>query len=802
MADISISRLLTATIKSRTAVKAFSDTFVSMSWVTTSSLEDIFDISMPTLTASLKFLLTDKAFFETLVADDEIEVTSNVSGGLTLYLTIVSCNIVYSKGEVDIQCSAGWLTESPKFKGIVQLLEEDWSDVQAKYGIEDIEYHRKAPAVQIAVESKGDFALGVANASPRPSALSLTPFTISNDVRDWYPIPGYNPFAAGWYQHKGLAIIPTFDSALQKKFSGIIGYSVSPDDIADYRFSSAHEPVTHVITRSAGKLGPAPLIDLANKSSARIWHIPQRGLSAMYVSEAGVGQELHWTDGVVTQLSADVSPVVYVVAITPDYYISLDTSANVLEAHSRYDSSVSYQIKTLTASESSAIRLKIQASDLMFVVDELLMPEEHFSNSNAVLASYHLWFNEGAQVGNYPNEQFLLGIHFQIVDNYSAPVVVESMEYITHVERVAIDAGNTNVQQPYYLGSTVVRTDDAYVSTKGSYTVQALFATATAVSTTYKYVGVCYCNSYAEGYDVDIQAYDIFTQITSLPALSSLTQFGVQFYDSCASCQVPTTYESTMITGSILFNSSYYYFVVGVGDSGLFVEQLSPSISALANQPFVYFVDVPVQPTERQSVLASIMVFDRTPNLTWSMWRILSHSGVTSSGVSWYAKYVDILGSGLIQGWDPELRLVSYRRNLLFNTSQTPAVYRAQLGGSPFTSRTIGDSVFVSKLRSGRQAEVQMPFKVGMAPTLPADLASVLGKIEIDITGFSTGSFDANLSALHIIPLGALVSIQFPTERWWTYVFKVTSYSLNYDGVVSATVSGIVVKRVYNPPLG
>lgn len=796
MADVSISRLLTATIKTRTATMSFNETFVGMNWTTTSSLEDIFDISMPTLTASLNFLLTNKSFFESIIAGDEIEVTSNISGGLTLYLTVVSCNIVYSKGEVDIQCSAGWLTESPKFKGIVQLVEENWEDTQARYGIGDVEYHRKTPPIQIAVEAKGDFALGVANAYARPAALALTPFTISSDVRDWYPIPGYNPFTAGWYQHKGLAVIPTFESALERKFAGLLGYVVSEDNIVDYRFSSAHEPVTHVVTRSAGKIGPAPLVDLSEKSSAKAFHIPQRGLSAMYASDATT-QELHWTDGVVTSLP--VASDVRVAAILPEYYITLDSSTNKLEAHSRYDASETYLVKDLTANESNAIRMAIQASNYLRIIDELPMPESHVSGTSSVLGSYHLWFDRGQQIGGYPNEEFMMGLCFQVLDNATTPVVLESMVYVTHAERVQMNAGASNTDIPYYLGSTVVKTDSAYVSTKGTYAVQALFSTSSQLTSTAKDAGICYCTAFVDGYVKSIQVYDFFTPVTSLTPLSTLTEFGLMFSDSCASCQVPTTYEATMLAGSILYNSgsSWYYFVFSIGDSGLVLEQLAPPLGGVSNRPYVYFVDVPMQPTERQSVLASIIVIDRVGSSSWGSWVVFSHSGATDSNVSWYKKYVDILGSGSVLVWDPDCRSLWFRRNLLFNITQTPPVYRLQLGGSPFSSRTIGEDVYTSKLRSGRRAELQMPFRVGRTPLLPTDLSTTLGKLELDITGFTTGQFVADLSALHVIPLGGLLAVKFPTEKDWTYTVKVTSYSLRYDGLVSATVSGIVVGRTY-----
>lgn len=729
--------------------KTYDDELISFTWSTRNNEGTSFSASIPKVNASLTLCVVDD-FIATVDRKAKVEISSTEGDGLVLPLSIIEVTPLKKKGETEISCTGNFFEDTNNIFGTLVIPAADFEVTKENYGLDMVELPEANNEVTINVSKKEDIALGIAWGFNTRRNISVTPFTTGD----------------GSFSKDGIGIFKNMKEVVNDRYAPV--YRISADQIVDYNIEAAQPPVTHVQTTKLGELGPTPqipastlskysdadsadyeaLIDnnvraayIEESQEAAVWHISEN-------SDATIAsQVIDWSDG--TQTIWDSSkPAQKVIGIF-DGAFAVIRNATTIDIVDREDPE--HVLASVTVDDTSTLWASHTRDVLRGSKTNVLTATEDYPNMSDVQI---LWFRHITPAGYF-------AVWF---NGTNAGTLKDSTTYATgeyyFVASNKVKPDTNEVQDHYYAQAIFVSSSSSTSGTPRVAFSVTQPASAMAPSAPTKQVLPLMTLDFA-GYGDALDAITVRRTINNSNPLYMTWSYAINFSGQT----VPVVMVEKLTTGS--------------------AEQFGYANMLQAK----WAADPDIIGPDYESVTLLAIRYGGT-------WSLIQAGAAGSTATN--------LQSGSIVEWAGENSLhFMFGRGVfmaaIYEGNKYWTIY-LQLDMLPFISRQQGAPMMSHRIAIGSNNVVTLPFKVGALQQFDKHAWDKdKGRIEIELAQFSvrnnlTGEWLLkSVQALNIIATTAYVKVQLDETESEIDV-KTTGFSISYNGVVTAKLSGIITE--------
>ena len=733
--------------------KTYDEELISFTWSTRNNEGTSFSASIPKVNASLTLCVVDD-FIATVDRRAKVEISSTEGDGLVLPLSIIEVTPLKKKGETEISCTGNFFEDTNSIFGTLEIPAADFEVTKEDYGLDMVEMPEANNAVTVNVSKKEDIALGIAWGFNTRRNISVTPFTTGD----------------GSFSRDGIGIFKNMKEVVNDRHAPV--YRISADQIVDYNIEAAQPPVTHIQTTKLGELGPTPQIpatvltkysDFPTDNSVDLSEYKasiDNNVRAFYVEESQVAavwhvsenrdetiaaQTLDWSDGTQTVWDS-TAPRQQVIGIFDNAFVRIK-NATAIEIVDRED--VENVLKTVTVDDTSTLWVSHPRDYFQCGKTNALAPTDNYSNMSDVQV---LWFRHITPAG-------YIGIWY---DGTNAGTLKDNSATYT--------AG-----RHYFVASNKVKPDTN--ETQDHYYAQALFVSSLEQGST------------------DAIPRILFSVTRNAAGTISVSR---QVLAVCVLGQGIGTARDAIINRKTVSASNPMYVtwnnLATSGTPVVVTEKLAGSTSTLEVQSLGgnnvhWLADIDTIGIDYLSTPQLVLFAN-------GEWNLLQENA---------AGNLVVLQRGSLFDWlSDETSLLAIQGRgvfapLLYEGDYYWTVY-LQMDALPFISRQQGSPMMSHRIAVGSNNVVALPFKVGALQQFDKNVWDKdKGRIEIELAEFSvrnnaTGAWLVkSIQALNIIATTAYVKVQLDETEEEIDV-KTTGFSISYNGVVTAKLSGIITE--------
>ena len=779
--------------------RIYREELIEFSWLTRNNEGASFSASVPSLTATL--LITPPefdAFVNNINRESDIFVYSDDEGGLTLPLSVIESTPLSRKGTLEISCTGNFFTETNSIFGTLKVEADDWEDTQAKFGLGMVELHEPNNEFTANVTKKEDIALAAAWSFNTRRNISCTPFTTGDNN----------------FKNDGIGIFRNMKEQANDVYAPV--YRIYSEDIIDYDVEAAQPPVTHIQTTTLGKLAPNPQIPETTvvkysgkagssdiSTNVRSFYLEESQLAAIYMlSEQKdaqgqvvmASQNITWSDGV--QTTFDSNDQIKVIGIFSTAFVDVLNNT---------------QIRLIDRTNSNNIIATINVNDALELwedTDQSLLGARR-TNKISGTDIYTgmgdaeiLWFKKVTTDG-------VAGLWYDGT-NYGLVTVSSTYAGYEFVESCKVNSDTAN-DTKYYVEALFIKGVQRIaiyftraVNTSPQFGVQALPNIPSVVSSLPATLPIPFTITTPTGIVQLVANINkaAFTQTAKgldyiakkLTPTSSAKAYALNFVSFVLSKEISDT---------VTYEGAQYSVTLPVGTASTLqiveMDYISSSSSATLKFASSEYSNgrwvVDSQAIAPDYLSTSLLLID--PKGTWYL---LSDTVEESTSAFLLAQ------TGSIPEWSSQSQMFYTMCRGAFMAyvymgDNYWTVY-LQMDSVPFLSRQSGVPTMSQRIAEGTTNEVVLAFKVG---ALQQDDKFIwdkdTGRIEIELSKFRVRDnitrewIEKDVQALNIIATTAYVRVQLdPAEPNDWITIKTTGFSLNYDGLVTAKVSGIIVE--------
>lgn len=751
--------MITISIKHGDIENSYTEEIETFAWDARNNEATGFSASVPNLTATVTLGIAD-SFLSKVCAGDLLQITSDIDDGLVLPLYVLEATTLYRKGKTEISCAGNFFEQTNNIFGTLTLAADDWATTQEKYGLEKVEMHEPNRGVIINVDKKEDIALGVAWGFDTRRNISLTPFSTAD----------------GTFADDGIGIFENTKNPLPEQYAPL--YKIKAEDIVSYEVEAASPPVTHIQTTSLGDLGPTPQIPtiavpkysgaLGSQDiddNVKAYFIEETGLAAIYTAMENqegevVSQSLTWTDG----------------------FTNIWTTGERKRIIGIFENR--YALITGT-SEVSIVNRETELVENTFNVDTTALYQSPTNDPVAVLRPFKT--NKLFATPEFPNMAELEILWFRQATTSEQP-------QIGIVYSEAYTGGGMILTAESEPGDMLFAESCKIRSTASdlAYGVKALFWVP---STSPKCIVVSIFQGEQQG-DLRTQQYSRFLSTQNLvqPGQSVVSIKPLDII-ACEPDPTPETPDYTL-WGAVLQQGNETLTLSVAYE----VDDITHDIKVYWAYPGTASAKWLLEGTEIGVKYGDAPLLLTAPNGAWALITIVVYPlqlGIT------------ILQQGNMLDWAGEDTLLYYLGHgtfigMIYKGSAYWDVF-LQTGVMPLLSRKRGEATLSQKIAEGNTNTLLLDFKVGalqQKDKLTWDSAA--GRITVELTKFFvknnvTGEWiEKDIQAINILATTSYVQIYLTPDDQEDDVVtlvKVLGYSLSYNGLVRASLTGIIVAQ-------
>ena len=740
--------MLTAKIiKADGTYREYSEELIKFSWQTRNNEGASFSASIPTLTATFVLCKSDD-FIKSLDRTSRVEISSDTPGGLTLPLSILEVTPLDRKGKTEISCSGNFFKQTNNIFGTLKIPAGDWETTQENYGLGMVELHENNPEVTVNVDKKEDIALGVAWGFNTRRNVSVTPFTTGD----------------GSFSNDGIGLFKNVKEQVNDDTAPV--YRIEAEDIIDYDIEPAQPPVTHIQTTTLGKLGPTPQIPtmtmtkytdkddpdyqpkvddnaracyIEETQTAAVWHISEN------TDETIASQTLEFSDGVVVSWPTTEGKK-QVIGIFDDAYV-LVKNAQEIEIRSRIDSTV---LHTIAIDNTSALWTSQDHDRMRGFKTNFISAHDQYTDMKDTQV---LWFRH-ITPGGY------IGIWY---DGTDAGVIRDNSATYTDGDY-------------YFVSSNKVLADAS--ETQNKYYAQAIYSD---VTTRKKLIAFSFTRN----------ALGVATFVRQpLPDVS------LSFAGYGTALDAISTRKTVSASAPVYIAWSYTKVIGGVATPMITIEKVTNSAGT---EQFNYSGFIQARwAAESTQIGVDYATTTLLGIIYGGTWVLVQANAAGSTATA--------LQRGNIGEWAGEDAFYfMFGRGvfmvLVYKGNQYWDLY-LQMDIIPFLSRQKGEPMMAQKIADGNTNTVTLAFKVGALQQYDKNAWDEdKGRVEITLASFRVRNnstkqwLEKSVQALNIIATAAYCRVQFDegVERY--AIIKTTGFSIDYEGDVTARLSGIIVEQ-------
>lgn len=650
-------------------------------------------------------------------------------GDLQLTLTVIEVSNLDRKSICEISCTGDFFKASNNVWGTLTIpAAESWAITQENYGLRMVEAHTPPPEAVVSIRKKEDLALGLLWSYPERHNLSVTPFSTVD----------------GKFSGNGVGIFKNTRPGQADPHAPV--YRIDADQIIDYQIEAAQPPVTHLRTASLGKLAPTPQIPAISVykhdpessifTNMQAFYIEETQLSAVWtLSEDSDGniltQTLNWSDGHTTIFPPNQYPEpLKIVGILQNAFVRFFSGSTPrIDIVDRRTLVIIAQVNTGPT------------EDLAMVTP---FGRHIAAKTNLIMSAQGhplqiLWLKTNTDGGGFALTAYK--------GNYK---IIASPDDFTE-QYVFIESCKTTCPSD------------------GSLCVAAYYANGTQQLMPYIYIN--------NNDEVDTGVFIYPPAATELPQHSMPMDILVE--------KLPYTTNPGQV---------YVLWLSPIGVAT--VTKLKPSETEVYAQWQYALLETPVA---GKWLIAPDTVSPKyfETEMLWTggaRWEIVKPLDQDTAA---------ILQRGNILEWAGTNKFYFIMSRSIYAT----AIYKGnnywevylQIDANPFASRTTGEPAISHKIADGPTNVIDLPFKVGALNQLDgSSWDEDRGRIELQISKFyvrhggETNFVLKDIAALNVIATSSYVEVFLDPRDAQPVTVKVTGFSINYDGAITAKLSGLI----------
>lgn len=710
--------------------QTFAEEILEFNWSTRNNEGAGFSASIPILNASLKLCVVN-AFTKNIVRGAKVIIYVD-EGDLQLTLTVIEVSNLDRKSICEISCTGDFFTATNNVWGTLTIPPAAWAITQENYGLQMVESHTPHPEAVVSIRKKEDLALGLLWSYPERYNMSVTPFSTVD----------------GKFSGNGVGIFKNTRPGQADPHAPV--YMIAADQIIDYQIEAAQPPVTHLRTASLGKLAPTPQIpaisvykhdtDTSIFTNTHAFYIEETQLSAVWtLSEDSNGdiltQTLSWSDGHTTIFPPNqYEQPLKIVGILQNAFVQF------------FPDSTPPRIDIIDRSTLNTIaQVDTGPTEDLTMIAPFGRPTA--AKTNLIMSAQGhplqiLWLKTNTDGGGFA------------LTAYKGNYEIIANPYAFTEQYALIEACKSTYSPDEYL------------------CVAAYYTDGTQQLMPYIYIN--------DDDEVDTGVYMYPPAATALPQNSMPVDVLVE--------ELPYTANPGQV---------YALWLSPIGVAS--VTKLTPSETVVYAQWQYALLATPVA---GKWIIAPDTVSPKflETEMLWTggaQWMIVKPDAVDQTTVA-------VLQRGNILEWAGTNEFSFIMSRSVYAT----AIYKGnnyweiylQIDANPFASRATGEPVISHKIADGPTNVIDLPFKVGALNQLDgSSWDEDRGRIELQIGKFyvrhggATNFVLKDIAALNVIATSSYVEVFLDPRDAQPVTVKVTGFSINYGGAITAKLSGMIV---------